>query len=164
MGSVTVAQLCHGLIPQCGHKGGGDSAPLWWDPICRAASGSGVLSITRMWSCWGKSRGDAPRAAAAPLLWRHPWRDLGAFSLELRRLRGHHRALSSTERGPKTPREGLWTRVWSDRTRGNGLPLTEGRVKWDIGQKFFFERVMNPGRGCLGKLWLSQPSKGFKAR
>lgn len=28
-------------------------------------------------------------------------------------------------------------KAWSNMTRGNGLPLTGGRVGWDLGKKFF---------------------------
>ncbi|GAB0193257.1 hypothetical protein GRJ2_001791000 [Grus japonensis] len=54
-------------------------------------------------------------------------RELGWFSLEKRRLRGDLRAPSSPCRGSRKAGEGLVTRAGSDRTRGNGLKLQEGR-------------------------------------
>ncbi|GAB0188227.1 hypothetical protein GRJ2_001288000 [Grus japonensis] len=55
-------------------------------------------------------------------------RELGLFSLEKRRLRGDLRAaFQYLEEAYKKAGEGLLTRAWSDRTRGNGLKLKEGR-------------------------------------
>ena len=56
-------------------------------------------------------------------------RELGLFSLEKRRLRGDLRAAASAWRGCRKDGEGLFTRVCSGRTRGNGSKLTEGRFR-----------------------------------
>jgi len=54
-------------------------------------------------------------------------RELGLFSLEKRKLRRHLTAAFQYVKGTyKKAGEGLFTRVCSDRTRGNGFKLKEG--------------------------------------
>jgi len=56
-------------------------------------------------------------------------RELGLVSLEKRRLQGDLRAAANAWRGHRKGGEGLFTRGCSDRTRGNGSKLTEGRFR-----------------------------------
>ena len=70
-------------------------------------------------------------------------RELGLFSMEKRRLQGNLRAAFWSVMG-SCRKEGsrLFSRVCSDRTRGNGFKLKEGRYRLDIRKKSFTVRVV----------------------
>lgn len=69
---------------------------------------------------------------------------------------GDLKAPSSASRGSKRSGEGLWIRVWNDKTRGNGFELAENRFRLDFRKKFLVARVMRRWH-CQEKMWMPHP-------
>jgi len=92
-------------------------------------------------------------------------RELGLFSLKKRRLREDLVAALQYLKGAyKKDWDRLFNRAGSERTRGNGFKLKEGRFRLDSRKKFFTMRVVKHWHRLPRKIGDAPSLETFKVR
>ena len=116
----------------------------------------GHLSTGRTLRCWSRSKEvNKIGEGLENMPYKEQLKELGLFGQGKRSLRGDLIALFQYLKGAYSKsRLGLFSLVASDRTRGNGHELCQGKFRLVIRKHFFTEGLLSTGIGFPGR-WLN---------